>query len=53
MSWEYDSGGHHKNQGKYAESFSKIFKNKWPCEKCNGTRVQGHKEDCPEHWKNK
>lgn len=53
MSWQYDSGGKDKDHGKYAESFSKIFTNKWPCEECQGTRAKGHKDTCSQHWKNK
>lgn len=51
--WEYDSGGHGKNHGKYADSYKNIFKNKWPCPECGNNRGQGHKMSCSEHWKNK
>lgn len=51
--WEYDSGGKDKDHGKYSESFTKIFKNNWPCPECGGSRVTGHEPDCPNHWKNK
>ena len=51
--WEYDSGGHDKNHGKYADSYKNIFKNKWPCPECGNTRGQDHKMSCSEHWKNK
>ena len=53
MSWEYDSGGKHQDHGKYAESFSKIFTNTWPCPECGGSRVTGHESDCSNHWRNK
>lgn len=49
----YDSGGKHRDIGKYRESFKNIFTDEWPCPKCEGTRASGHKEDCPNHWRNK
>lgn len=53
MNHDYDSGGHKKDQGKYADSYKNIFKDVWPCEECNNTRAQGHKMDCSKHWRNK
>ena len=53
MSWEYDSGGHQKDQKKYSENFDKIFKAEWPCPECKGTRIKGHNTDCSNHWRNK
>lgn len=52
MSWQYDSGGHVKDQKKYAENFEKIPPS-FPCEHCGGTRRTGHTDKCPYHWKNK
>lgn len=55
MSWVYDSGGKtkHQNKEKYEEGYQKIFTAEWPCPKCEGTRIKGHKDDCPNHWRNK
>ncbi len=54
MSWTYDSGGHHKDQGKYEESYKNIFKGSvWPCPECNNKRSEGHKLDCSKNWRNK
>ena len=40
--WKYDSGGHKKDQKKYAENYARIFAK--PCPQC-GTK-NGHKMDC-------
>jgi len=53
MSWEYDSGGHKKDQKKYSENYEKIFNVEWPCPECGGSRVTGHQGDCSRHWRNK
>lgn len=56
MSWSYDSGGHHKDQGKYAESFKNIFKTydaEGNCVECGSHRSRNHKMDCTKNWRNK
>ena len=41
MSWTYDSGGHKKDQKKYAENYERIF----GCRECKEKGGQ-HKMDC-------
>ena len=53
MNHDYDSGGHHKDRGKYEQSYKNIFNNQWPCPECNNSRAQGHKMDCNQQWRNK
>jgi hypothetical protein len=50
-SWQYDSGGHKKDQKKYAENYTKIF-GTWPCEECGNKQTQGHKLSCSKNWRN-
>lgn len=49
----YDSGGHHKDNKKYAENYDRIFGAVWPCEECGNRQAQGHKMSCSHNWRNK
>jgi hypothetical protein len=51
--WQYDSGGHEKDNQKYRENYEKIFGGQWPCSECENKQSQGHKMSCSQHWKNK
>jgi hypothetical protein len=46
--WEYDSGGHKKDQKKYKENYDKIFGK--PCPEC-GLMKGRHKMDCSMNWR--
>lgn len=50
MSWQYDSGGHKRDDTKYKENYSNIFGK--PCSECGMTKGQ-HKMDCSMNWRAK
>lgn len=50
MNWNYNSGGHHKDDKKYKENYDSIFKK--PCTECGEPPGQHHK-NCSLNWRAK
>ena len=51
----YDSGGktQYQDREKFKTNFKRIFGSQWPCKQCGRDSAKGHKDDCPNHWRNK